>query len=34
MGMKERALLLGGKLEIKGESGKGTEVKITIPIKK
>jgi signal transduction histidine kinase len=34
MGMKERALLLGGKLEIKGESGKGTEVKIIIPIKK
>jgi two-component system sensor histidine kinase UhpB len=34
MGMKERALLLGGKLEISGENGKGTEVKITIPVKK
>ena len=32
LGMRERVTLLGGKLEIHGEKGKGTNVKIKIPI--
>lgn len=30
--MKERALLLGGILDIKGEKDKGTRVEIKIPL--
>ena len=32
LGMRERVTLLGGKMEIHGEKGKGTNVKIEIPI--
>jgi signal transduction histidine kinase len=32
LGMKERAGLLGGKMEIAGAPGKGTRVSVTIPI--
>jgi signal transduction histidine kinase len=32
IGMRERALYLGGKLSIKGAPGKGTTVKVTIPL--
>lgn len=31
LGMKERALMIGGKLEIKSEPGKGTVVTVTVP---
>jgi signal transduction histidine kinase len=31
MGMRERVLAFGGAVEIAGESGKGTRVKVTIP---
>jgi signal transduction histidine kinase len=32
LGMKERALMIGGKLEIKSEPGKGTRVLISVPV--
>ena len=32
LGMRERARLWGGKLFIKGDGGKGTEVKVIFPI--
>ena len=32
IGMRERAVLLGGKLEIRGTRGKGTEVLLTVPL--
>ena len=32
LGMKERALLLGGRFEIRGEPGKGTCVTVRIPL--
>jgi signal transduction histidine kinase len=32
LGMKERALLLGGKFEITGKQGEGTMIILTIPI--
>ncbi len=32
MGMKERAAQIGGRIEIQSESGKGTEIKVTIPV--
>jgi len=31
-GMRERALLMGGKMSISGARGKGTKVKVTIPL--
>ncbi len=31
-GMKERALVLGGSIQVRGESGKGTTVKLRVPI--
>jgi signal transduction histidine kinase len=31
LGMKERALVLGGQLEIRGEQGKGTTVVVRVP---
>lgn len=34
LGMQERAAAFGGSLEITGENGKGTEVKLTIPMQK
>ena len=33
LGMKERALMLGGEVEVNGADGKGTTVKARIPIK-
>ncbi|NMC39813.1 MAG: hypothetical protein GYA43_01365 [Bacteroidales bacterium] len=33
-GIRERARLLGGKAEIKGIAGNGTNIKVTIPLKK
>jgi signal transduction histidine kinase len=33
VGMKERAALLGGKLSIEGEPGKGTNTKLILPLK-
>jgi len=30
--MKERALMIGGKLEIKSEPGKGTTIIISVPV--
>jgi signal transduction histidine kinase len=32
LGMKERAIMIGGKLEIKSEPGRGTAILITIPL--
>ena len=32
LGMKERAIMIGGKLEIKSQPGKGTHILITIPM--
>ncbi len=32
LGMKERAVMIGGKLEIRSEKGKGTAIAITIPV--
>jgi signal transduction histidine kinase len=32
LGMKERAVMIGGKLEIRSEPGRGTTVMITIPV--
>jgi signal transduction histidine kinase len=32
LGMKERALVLGGRVSINGVSGKGTNVKVEIPL--
>jgi signal transduction histidine kinase len=32
LGMKERAIMIGGKLEIKSEPGRGTTILITIPL--
>jgi nitrate/nitrite-specific signal transduction histidine kinase len=32
LGMRERALLLGGEVKIKGKSGEGTTVTVRIPI--
>jgi signal transduction histidine kinase len=34
LGMRERALVFGGKVEIKGKSGKGTTVTLRIPTQK
>jgi signal transduction histidine kinase len=34
LGMRERALVFGGRIEIKGEPGKGTTVTLRIPIPK
>ena len=34
VGMRERALLLGGEVEIHGEPGKGTTVRVIIPLSK
>jgi two-component system, NarL family, sensor histidine kinase UhpB len=30
-GMRERALLVGGRLEIRSEPGRGTEVRLELP---
>jgi signal transduction histidine kinase len=30
--MQERALMLGGELEISSESGRGTVIKVSIPV--
>jgi signal transduction histidine kinase len=32
LGMKERALIFGGKLQIEGIEGQGTTVKVEIPV--
>jgi signal transduction histidine kinase len=32
LGMKERAIMIGGKLEIKSQPGRGTNILITIPV--
>jgi signal transduction histidine kinase len=32
LGMKERAAMIGGKLEIKSARGKGTDIMITVPL--
>jgi len=32
IGMKERALILGGEVSIEGMAGKGTEVKVEMPL--
>jgi signal transduction histidine kinase len=32
IGMKERALILGGEVTIEGIPGKGTEVRVEIPL--
>jgi signal transduction histidine kinase len=34
LGMRERALFLGGDLEVKGNPGFGTSVKVQIPVRK
>ena len=33
LGMRERALLLGGFIELKGETGKGTKLTAWVPLK-
>ena len=34
LGMEERSLMMGGKYIIKSEPGRGTTVKVTVPLKK
>jgi signal transduction histidine kinase len=31
--MRERAMLIGGDLEIRSESGRGTEVLLSVPVR-
>jgi signal transduction histidine kinase len=34
LGMEERSLMMGGKYVIESEPGKGTTVKVTVPVKR